>query len=266
MDERLIMDIGVHQGEDTEFYLKKGFRVVGVEAHPELIASAKERLDCYVDGGRLVLVNAAISAHAGPVTFFASESRSVWGTTSQEWAERNQRLGSRSTKMTVAGVRAETLLEEYGIPYYMKVDIEGADMLCLEALQRFRDRPAFVSFESTKTSWSRLLSEFALLRELGYTRFKVVQQEDVVRQACPFPAREGAYAAHRFELGASGMFGEEAPGDWMTEHEALSVYGKIFNRYRLFGDDGLFKRSRMGRGVMRLLRPKVGWYDTHAGQ
>jgi hypothetical protein len=28
----LIFDVGFHRGEDTDFYLKKGFRVVAVEA------------------------------------------------------------------------------------------------------------------------------------------------------------------------------------------------------------------------------------------
>jgi hypothetical protein len=33
----------LHKGEDAEFYLKKGFRVVAVEAMPELAQSATER-------------------------------------------------------------------------------------------------------------------------------------------------------------------------------------------------------------------------------
>ena len=32
----LIYDVGFHQGEDTAFYLKKGFLVVAFEAHPRL--------------------------------------------------------------------------------------------------------------------------------------------------------------------------------------------------------------------------------------
>jgi hypothetical protein len=32
----LIYDIGLHKGEDSEFYLKKGFRVVAIEALPSL--------------------------------------------------------------------------------------------------------------------------------------------------------------------------------------------------------------------------------------
>ena len=40
----LIYDIGMHEGEDSEFYLLKGFRVVAVEADPDLCQAAAERL------------------------------------------------------------------------------------------------------------------------------------------------------------------------------------------------------------------------------
>jgi hypothetical protein len=39
----LIYDVGFHVGEDTEFYLKKGYRVLAVEANPELCARGQMR-------------------------------------------------------------------------------------------------------------------------------------------------------------------------------------------------------------------------------
>ena len=35
--ENLIFDIGFHKGEDTLFYLLKGYRVIAVDADPDLI-------------------------------------------------------------------------------------------------------------------------------------------------------------------------------------------------------------------------------------
>lgn len=260
----LVMDIGVHKGEDTEFYLKKGFRVIGIEACPAVYEAARDRLQQYIDSGRLVLINVAIADKTGPVSFYSNLNVSVWGTTSLEWAERNERLGAPSTKISVQGQRFEEILEEFGIPYYLKVDIEGTDVLCTRALREFEEKPKFVSLESTKTSWQGLLDEFALLRQLGYDRFKVVQQEDVPSQTCPFPAREGKYVSHQFEQGASGLFGEEAPGEWLSEAEAVRVYKRIFRAYRTFGDDAPLRRWRFWRVLTRIVRPKVGWYDTHA--
>ena len=34
----LIYDVGMHKGEDTEFYLRKGFRVIAIEADPDLVS------------------------------------------------------------------------------------------------------------------------------------------------------------------------------------------------------------------------------------
>ena len=40
----LIYDIGQHTGEDTAFYLGKGFRVVAVEANPTLAEATETPL------------------------------------------------------------------------------------------------------------------------------------------------------------------------------------------------------------------------------
>ena len=45
----LIYDVGMHKGEDTELYLKKGFRVIAFEADPDLVASARTKHACPVD-------------------------------------------------------------------------------------------------------------------------------------------------------------------------------------------------------------------------
>jgi FkbM family methyltransferase len=266
MQSDLVIDVGAHKGEDSEFYLKKGFRVLAIEAYPPLCEAIRLRLRQHLNEGRLTLFNVAISDTNGPVTFFANPAVSVWGTTSPDWAIRNERLGASSVRVTVEGRRFEEILEESGIPYYLKVDIEGSDLLCIRALRRFQERPKFVSIESTKTSWEGLIGELELLKELGYDRFKVVQQLDVSSQVCPFPPREGVYAPHAFEPGSTGLFGDEAPGLWLTEREARRLHRRILIRHRCFGDDGLFNRSRLGRGLMRLFHPQVGWYDTHAAR
>jgi len=264
MHRDLIFDVGVHLAEDTEFYAKKGFRVVGVEAHPGLYQKAAERLRDHIAKGRVTLLKVAVAERDGPITFYENTDQSVWGTTSREWMERNSRLGAQSNTIEVTGVRFASILSDHGIPYYLKIDVEGADRLCLEALMEFETRPKYLSLESEKVSWRALRDEFNLLARLGYTRFKVVNQQEVPSQRCPNPAREGAYVEHRFEMGASGLFGEETPGDWIDLPAAIAEYRRIFWRYRWYGDDGLLKRFRLGRALIRRYRLRSGWYDTHA--
>jgi hypothetical protein len=105
--------------------------------------------------------------------------------------------------------------------------------------------------------------EFALLTELGYRRFKVVPQLKVCTQRPPKPAREGQYVPHEFVFGASGLFGEEAPGRWLTKRQALARYRLIFLRYKLWDDDRGILRHRRSGGLLQG-KFRAGWYDTHA--
>lgn len=287
MKSDLIFDVGLHLGEDSEFYLKKGFRVVAVEANPTNAAAAARRLQSYIDAGQLTIVNKAIAHQEGPVTFFVSDL-SVWGTTNPGWAERNRRLGSSISEISVPGIPFSSLLNRYGVPYYMKIDIEGADLLCLEALLDREDRPRFVSLESNKTSFDDLVTEFCLLQRLGYRQYKVVAQHRIQEQRLPNPAREGRFVEHMFEEGSSGAFGEELPGEWLSLEQALKVHMRNFKKYRTLGDSGsvssivrgalssktgrlvsratALARDILPRKLLRRLKSRLepGWYDTHA--
>jgi FkbM family methyltransferase len=295
-DRNLIYDVGMHQGEDSEYYLKKGFKVVAVEALSRLAEEASERLQQYIRSGQLVVLNVAIAEKDGPITFYENPGLSVWGTTDPRWAERNRKLGMNSIETTVQGMNFANIVTRYGVPYYLKVDIEGADTLCLEGLRNLNTRPKHVSIESTKKSWKSLQGEFALFKQLGYLKFKVIPQHTLSAQICPFPAKEGLYIDHHFQVGASGLFGEELDGEWLNEDEAMRAYGRIFLRHRLYGDEsaaaavwrairptpkrpaeGEKSRSVGGetpgngtgpftkaRNLLKRLRPRAGWYDTHA--
>jgi len=267
-EQTLIYDVGAHIGQDSDFYLRKGFKVVAVEACPDLSCRLRERFRSYEADGRLVLIDAAIAEQEGEVEFYFNESKSEWGTIRPDWAARNLRLGAPSRKIKVRAIPFGSVLRRYGIPYYLKVDIEGADLLCLEALAGFSEKPNFVSLESDKRSWEGLLREFEMLQGLGYNRFKVIDQGNIMSQAPPEPSREGAYVKHSFEFGASGLFGEELPGSWLTADAALDKYRTIFSKYRMFGDYGRWRDNlavRLGRhlpGVSRIFQ--ASWYDTHA--
>jgi FkbM family methyltransferase len=247
----LIYDVGLHKGEDSEFYLKKGFRVVAIEALPTLAKFAAERLRGYVDSGQLVILNVAVAENDSPVTFLENPDNSVWGTASAEWALRNKRQGRGFVTRTVQGMDFASIVRRFGVPYYLKIDIEGSDLLCLEALKHFGARPKYISIESTKESWNLLRNEFALFKALGYSKFKVVPQHIMTAQVCPFPAKEGGYVDHQFEDGSSGTFGEEAPGEWIDEADALRIYRSIFLRSRMFGDHSLIRRVLLAQRFLR---------------
>jgi hypothetical protein len=114
-------------------------------------------------------------------------------------------------------------------------------------------------------------TQIELLARLGYDGFQIVPQQDTKLQRCPHPALEGEYLDYRFNHGASGLFGRELPGEWLTAAQALREHGRIVWGYRLAGHSrspaGWFRRmpgERLRYALDRLFRRGLGWYDTHA--
>lgn len=271
MRDDLVYDIGLHKGEDTAYYLAKGFRVVAFDANPDLVAGARERFAPAIAEGRVTLVEGAIAdSDQDTITFHRHPSQTEWGTIDPDWALRNEQSNLRaSERIDVPVINLARIIERDGVPFYAKIDIEGADRLCLQTLGNAEERPAYVSIESDKTSFAELVSEFDLLTGMGYDRFAVRQQKFQERRAAHIHTRDGRRVPYRFEPGSSGPFGDDVTEPWATREEALERYSKIFRRYyRLMGDGTFLARGyrwqllKALEGVIHV--PLPGWYDTHA--
>lgn len=267
----LIYDVGLHKGEDSAYYMALGYRVVGFEADPDLAAGCRARFRNELLSGQFSLIEGAIDASLdATTTFYRHLTQSVWGTTDETWVRRNEARGA-SVPVEVRTVNFAACLATTGTPYYMKVDIAGADALCFDALTTLAYRPPYVSLESSKEDFGALIAEFDMLEDLGYERFAVVQQcgmeETLVVTTV---GRHGRPVRYRFEPGSSGPFGPDV-GPWTSRDEAVAQYRKIFRQYRYLGDGSFVQRftlTRKLRDRWSMLRgTKVpGWYDTHAAR
>jgi FkbM family methyltransferase len=279
----------MHRGEDTEYYLKKGFSIVGIEADPDLANHCRQRFAEQINKKTMIVVEGAIvgpkhSTTAGPVEFYRSLERTIWGTIVPERAQQNIRLGSITQTIKVQRVDLLECFSSFGIPYYMKIDIEGSEMLCLQELALSSVKPAYLSVETDQLSIKRVYKQLRLLEKLGYNRFKTIRQDRVSSQKVPFPAREGNYVNHCFLRHASGLFGRELPGKWKNRNLMLSRYCVIVMWYKLLGERSRFGLRRLlhlsktsytreeasRTDQFRALNAKwlsvlnPSWYDTHA--
>lgn len=222
MFEDLVYDVGMHDGTDTDFYLKKRFRVVAIEANPELAAAARRRFAAELESDRLVILGVAVAEHDGVTDFYVSR-KDDWSTSDVEVvADKTARYPDAAFQKTEVEARSfGAILEKHGIPYYLKLDIEGSEPVCLRALLQISDRPRYVSVEIAA---QRAYDELCWLHLAGYRGFKVVDQQFHSSIKLPYPARHGAYVAHQFRGHSTGPFGEETPGRWRSFEEIVPLY------------------------------------------
>jgi FkbM family methyltransferase len=238
VDAGLIFDLGLHLGMDAGFYLEKGFRVVGLEAVPEIAKAATDRLRAHVDAKRLVVENEALAHRAGEtVSFFVVPGKDDWGSLTRAGAEKGL---TRAVEIQVQTTTLSDLFDRHGTPYYVKCDIEGADLIFRDQLLADKRRPTFVSLENNAPS------DLDVLEAGGYELVQIVNQAMNVHTLPPNPAREGIYVNARFDGHTSGLFGRELPqGGWITFQEARERLG-LYRRLKAMDDN---------------LAP--GWIDLH---
>jgi FkbM family methyltransferase len=250
------MDVGMHDGEDTARYLAAGFNVVAVEADPKLVDEANQRFSAEIASGRLTIVAAAIAEQPGTVEFGVAagdQDRTIWSSLDPRMIDRNQRIGHIPYEFVeVEAVPFADVLTEHGVPYYLKVDIEGFDMLCVRALDGFEVKPRFLSIESNvstlQASGDAVFDELAQLWAMGYRRFRYVNQKQ-----------------HRNEAPRGDVWNGPP---WHTAWTALAQ-AQAFRAHQNFaGMGGRYHKTIPAKGYNFLRRRLRGgpmpWYDLHA--
>src|SRR5262245_1612138 len=232
----LVYDLGMHRGQDTDYYLKRGYRVVAFEANPENVEFSRNRFRDAITSGQLIIVEGAIAdervtpINGGNVIFFRNTHSTLWDRTSNEWTQRNIKVGTTNEAIEVRAINFAECLREFGIPFYLKADIVGHEAIAINALHEFENRPDYVSIRAEKYIFKKLKDEVQLLGELGYDNFKAIQQGRVHWRTV-FRTENGTTRAYEFEEGASGPFGEDTDGEWQNMSQITRTYRKIFVLY-----------------------------------
>ncbi len=229
----LVFDLGMNNGDDTVYYLKKGFRVVAVEADPVLVEEAESRFADEIRAGRLHIHPMAIWREYARLPFYVSRKNTHWSSLDLSWASRD---AGETEPIQVDCVPLRHLFALHGVPMFLKIDIEGADEMLIDQLGDQTFLPAYLSVEDCRFGF-RYLEK---LMALGYDAFKLSNQAAV--QECV-----DTECDYRFRMGSSGPMGEQVPGKWYSRDSILQTYAECV-------------RTRQDE---RRSPPGV-WWDIHA--
>ncbi len=254
----LIVDLGMHTGDDTDFYLRKGFDVLAVEAAPHLVEQASERFRDALESGRLVILPVAVADFEGEIDFYLSQE-DLWASTQADMADRGQ--GVVRERITVPCTTLDTLLADRPTPYFVKIDVEGQDFSCVKALGRLPEMPQYVSFEADLPDPEQTVAMLSMLESYGYRRFKLVNQAIHSMRRLPDPPLEGRYVDVRFTKHSSGPFGEEAPGPWLSGEQVRERFRRTVKQQAArieYSANG----TVLGIPMARFHRPLMWLYNT----
>lgn len=281
----LIYDVGANNGDDTEYYLRKGFRVLAIEADPILIAVLQARFADAIAGGHVTLLNVVLAPERMIAPFWICEDHNLWSSSDREMATRS---GRRASAVELECWPLRDVLAEFGTPHYLKLSLHGQDHFCLADLSP-ETAPTLLSLELPR-DLSETQEIFRRLVALGYRGFKVIDQTNHLQIVAPVPTlrtrlrrrlkrhprlysmytsvkfglqrliRPGGGAAtgaagsirpwdRAFPDGSSGPFGENTDGPWLPADEAMRNWKTIIGEHQSADGEALSV-----------------WHDLHASR
>lgn len=226
MVPKVIYDFGANAGQNLRYYLRKADVVVAVEANPDLADAIRQEFADEILGGRVHVVSAAITsdaADAGSADFFVYQGARPDGHVLSSL----ERPASQSPRdfgvISVPTVSARALFEQYGDPYYVKIDIEHHDATVLRDVLQWQPLPDFVSAEAHDPEVLALL-----LLERRYLGFQIVNGSRVQSDfGNALITVGGAKMIWNFVRHSAGPFGEDLPSAWLTRPALLRQYGQL---------------------------------------
>lgn len=204
----LIIDLGAHDGADLPHYLSQAKRVIAVEPIPELAGGIRSSYRVEIESGRLIVIEKVIQIDekdADEVAFVIDQLKPGLSHIATE--EEQKSAGPNVVR--IRKIHLEDIFLEYGVPDYLKIDLEGYDKHIINWLCESQTYwPHEISFERLN---AMDLANF--LHNSPYEFFNIVS----------FYNPKKRYWADD-QSSSAGPFGSEIKSPWMNRDELLQAY------------------------------------------
>ena len=169
----LCFDVGANMGGKTAIFLGLGARVIAVEPQSDCAGFLRVH---YGRHPNCVIVEKALGAREGTATMYLNDAN-VLSTLSTEWIQRMGESGrfqglNWGRQIAVPLTSLDRLIEQYGVPAFCKIDVEGYEYQVLQGLSRPLSALSFEFAEETIDQTVRCVER---LQQLGDYEFNFVQ-------------------------------------------------------------------------------------------
>jgi len=168
----MFFDIGANIGNWALANIDKCDKIISVEASPITF----NRLVDNCKNDKIILLNYAVCNNNGnDITFYQADC-DVISTINKDWltSDTSRFYNYPYKEIICKTISIDKLIEDYGIPDFIKIDVEGGEYDCITSLTQ---KIKLISFEWASETNTVTLQCIDYLFHLGYTHY-YIQNED----------------------------------------------------------------------------------------
>jgi FkbM family methyltransferase len=217
----LIFDLGANLGYKTDIFLRMGANVVAAEPDEFCQSVLRKKFTKYRMKKRpITVIGKAVSEQCSIQKMWIDAPGSAMNTLSQKWADAlrgdDKRFGQRlnfGQWKEVETITIEQLIVEHGLPFFVKIDVEGFELNVLRGMRR---PVPYLSFEANLPEFRpeglqclEVLAQLAPDGSFNYSadcrrglvleRWLGPKEFSAVFETCPEPSIEVFWKTHQSE-------------------------------------------------------------------
>ena len=163
----LFFDIGAHLGEKSKKILDKNLKIVMLEPLPQCVKQLKES---FKNSKNVEILEKAVGRTVGNMALEVNSKMPTISTMAKHW--KNGRFSNQKWDqiISVEVTTLDHLIKIYGLPNYIKIDVEGFE---LDVLLGLSQKAGIISFEFTSEFLDQSIKCLNHLKKIGYSEFNL---------------------------------------------------------------------------------------------
>ena len=208
--KKIIYDFGASEGENIPYYLLKSDLIIAVEANQKSCEIIKQRFYKEIREKKLIVENCIVSNQNNKnLEFFLHKTNNLLS----QFPKPNNNLIGNFNKINLESADVIYLIQKYGKPFYIKIDLEEYDDIILKRIFDSNILPIYISAEAINTD---VINSF--LNNKHYNAFKLIEGDSI-----GFLYRNTKINVYNkkinysFHKDSAGPFGNDLLGNWIKK-------------------------------------------------
>lgn len=162
----LLFDIGANRGDATVAGLKKGYTVIALEPAPKIFS---ELVKSFIYNPKVIPLKFAVSSADNEMVNLYEADEDGLSSINEDWLTKEGMPYSGKNHRVVKArtVTIDSLVDLYGKPDLMKIDVEGAEWSVFKGMTK---KYGALTFEWTDVTLKEHQEQIEYLKSLGYTK------------------------------------------------------------------------------------------------